>query len=101
MDAVIEEVIFFARHLVDPIHVHRVQRMTLVYREALGATVKLPRAGKDNLDPWITGAAGFENRKLSVAINLEIGHRVSHRIEMTGLAGKVEKIILSLDEVMH
>src|SRR4051794_22344731 len=73
--------------------------MRFVHRQPSGPAVDLPRAGEDDFDFWIAGAAGFEDRELRLAIDLEVRHRIRHRVEVAGLAGEIEKEILVLDEM--
>jgi hypothetical protein len=60
--------------------------------------VNLPGAGEDDFDLRVVDAAGLEDGKLRLAIDLEVRHRVPHRIEMAGLAGEVEEVIFPLHE---
>src|SRR3954462_4851250 len=73
--------------------------MSLIDRKAIGPSINLARAGKDDFDFWVVSAAGFENRELRLAIDLQVGHRIAHRIEMARLPGQVKKVILALDQV--
>src|SRR5205085_9733956 len=91
--------ILFPRHLIDPVDVHRVDRMSFGDGKVIGPSINLARAGKNNFDFGVVGAAGFENRKLRLAIDLQIRHGIAHRIEMTGLPGEVKEIVLALDQV--
>ena len=101
MHLAVEQVIFFAGHFVDPIHVDRVQGMGFIHRQALRAAIDLPRAREDDLDLRVADATRFQDGELRVAIDLQIGQRIRHRIEVACLASEVEEIILSLHQIAH
>ena len=91
--------ILFARHFVDAIHVDRIERMRFRNRELTWAPVNLARAREHDFDFRITGAAGLEDGKLGLAIDLQVRHRIEHRIEVARLPGEVEEVIFSLHQV--
>ena len=64
-----------------------------------GAAVDLTRAREDDLDLRVVRAARLENRELAAAVDLEIGVRVAHRVEVARLAGQVEEVVLPSDEM--
>src|SRR5262249_9365400 len=69
--------------------------------QIIGLAVELAGTGEDDFDRRIVFPAGFEDRELSAAIDLQVGVGVAHRIHVAGLTGEVEQIILLLHEVTH
>ncbi len=86
------------RRLVDSVDVHRNDRVRLVDRKVLGPAVDLTRAREDDLHARVVLPAGLENRELGTTVDLEIGERVGHRVEVTRLAGQIEEHVLTNDE---
>ena len=43
--------------------------------------------------------ARLQDRELSCRVDGEVGERIGHGVQMAGLAGKVEQIVLSLDQM--
>ncbi len=91
----------FAGELVDTVHVDRVERMVFVDRKILWPAVDLSGTGKNDLQIAIVQAAGLQDLQLRRRVNVQIGQRVSHRIEMAGLAGEIEKKLAVLDQSGH
>ena len=75
--------------------------MPFIDRQIIGPAIDLARRSEDYDRFWAYRAAGFEQGELRQAIDLEIGHRVVHRIEMAGLAGEVEKIVAAPEQLAH
>ena len=46
-------------------------------------------------------AAGFEQRQLAAAVDLEIGVRVAHAVDVADLSGEVEDDLAVLHQVVH
>ena len=84
-----------ARHLVDPVHVDRAQRVAFVDREIFGPAVNLPRPGMHDRDPGIDRPACFQELQLRCAVDREVVLGRRHRIEMAGLRRQVEQKILA------
>src|SRR5262245_40129642 len=68
--------------------------MPLVNRQIIGLAVELAGTGEDDFDRRIVFPAGFEDRELSAAVDLQVGVGGAHRIHVAGLTGEVEQIIL-------
>ena len=98
---VVDQVVELARDLVDPVHVHRLQQVILVDRQVERAAVDLARAGVDDLQLGVVLAHGLEHAQLARAVDLEVGHRVGHRVDVAHLAGEVEEHLLPAHEVLH
>src|SRR5207237_2232157 len=98
MDVVVEKMVLLARHFVNAVYVDRIQWMGFGDRKLRWPPVNLSGAREHNFDFRINRTAGFENRKLRLAIDFQVRHRVRHRIEMAGLAGEIERVILALTE---
>ena len=75
--------------------------MLLVDRQVIRFSVKLAGAGKNDLDPGIGLAANLKDTKLCGCVDLEVRLRISHRIQVAGLPGKVEQVILILEQIGH
>jgi hypothetical protein len=80
--------------LVDAVHVDRRDRMALVDRQVQRSAVDLPCAGEEDLHRRVLVPARFEDRQLAAHVDLEIGVRVEHRVEMARLTGEVEQVVL-------
>src|SRR4051794_23601653 len=95
----VKKVVALARHFVDPVDVDRIQRMRFRDGERGRAAIDLASAGEDNFNLRVMNAAGLEDGELGLTVDLQIRHGVCHRIEVTGLPGKVKQVVLALDEV--
>jgi hypothetical protein len=62
----------------------------LVHRQVVGLAVDLARAGEHDLHAGVVVAARLEQRELAAAVDLEIGVRVPHAVDVADLAGEVE-----------
>ncbi len=100
-DVVVDEVVVLAGRLVDAVDVGRPHQMTLGDRQRVGLAVDLPGAGVDDLGARIVMTAGLEQRQLAAAVDLEIGVRVTHAVDVTDLAGQVEDHVAPLHQVVH
>ena len=85
--------------LVDPIYVDGANWVALVYRQVIRSTIDLPRARKDNSHTGIHLAATLQDAELGGAIDLQIRQRGSHRIHVARLTGKVEQVVLPLQQI--
>ena len=101
IDIIVKNMVCLPSHLINAVDVHRVERMFLINRQVLGLAVNLSSARKDDLDLWIVLAAGFQDRNLRAAVDVQVGVRVLHRIRMTRLPRQIEEEVLSLDQIAH
>jgi hypothetical protein len=46
-------------------------------------------------------AARFEDRELAAAVDLEIGVRIPHAVDVTDLSGEVENHLAAAHEIVH
>ena len=98
---VVEQVVVLARRLVDPVDVGRPHQVALVHRQVIGAAVDLARAGIDHPHRRVVASAGFEHRQLRPAVDVEIGLRVPHAVDVADLAGEVEDRVAILHQRSH
>src|SRR5215831_7774551 len=75
--------------------------MLFVDRQVFRPAVKLTSAGKDDLYCWITFTAGFQNRQLRPTIDFQVRIGIEHGIHVAGLSGKVEQVVLALNQVVQ
>jgi hypothetical protein len=101
INVTVKDVVPLARHFVDAVHIRRMEDMALVNREKVGFSVNLPRTGIKDFDGRIVFPGGFQDEQLGTAVDVEIHKRILHRVEMACLAGEVEQIVLTLDQVSH
>jgi hypothetical protein len=101
INVAVKNMVPLPRHFVDAVHIRRMKKMTLVNREKVGFSVNLPRTGIKDFDGRIVFPAGFQDEQLGPAVDVEIQKRILHRVEMACLAGEVEQIVLTLDQVSH
>jgi hypothetical protein len=101
VDVVVEDVVPFAGHFVDAVDINGAEEVVFVYGEVVWFAIDLACAGEDDFDGGVVFAACFEDGKLGAAIDVEIGDGVVHGVEVARLAGKVEEVVLILDEVAH
>src|SRR5580700_341720 len=94
VDVIVQTVIKLARQLVDAVDVDGTQRMPFIDGQPFGPAVDLARAGKHNPRGRVEFPTRLENRELGAAIDLEVGERVLHRIEMARLSRQVEQKVL-------
>ena len=100
-DVVVEQVVVLAGGLVDAVDVGRPDEMRLVDRQAVGPAVDLSRAGVDHPHAGIVLAAGLEHRELRAAVDVEIGVRIAHAVDVADLPGEIEDDFPVLDEDVH
>jgi hypothetical protein len=101
MHVVVEGVIPLARHFIDTVDIRRPQAVPLIDRKILRAAVYLSCAGVDDLDLGVVVAARFQDRKLCPAVDLQIGVRIRHRIEMARLTRQIEQHVSAAHQVSH
>ena len=94
----VKQMIFLGRHLVDAVDVDRFERMRFRDRQLLRPAINLSSAGEDDFDLGIAGATGFENGNLRETIDLQVGQRILHGIDVARLPGEIEKIMLPLEQ---
>ena len=75
--------------------------MPLGHRQLVRLAVDLPRAGEDHLRARIVMTARLEQRQLAAAVDVEIGVRVAHAVDVADLAGEVENHVAALHQVIH
>ncbi len=97
VNVVVQDVVELAGQFVDAVDVDGAERVPLIDGEPLGPAVNLPRAGKHDADPRVDLPARFQDRKLRAAVDLQVGERILHRIEMARLAGEVEQEVLAVE----
>jgi hypothetical protein len=71
------------------------------HREEIGLAVHLPGAGEDDADARVVPAAGFENRQLAPAVDLEIRVRIPHAVDMAHLSRQVEDDLAVPHQMIH
>ena len=71
--------------------------MFFIHRKVPGDSVNLAGTGENYLNQRVHFSAGFKNGELSPTIDFQIGMRIKHRIQMTGLPGQIKKNILPLN----
>ena len=98
---VVEQVVGLAGRLVDAVDVGRPDQVRLVDRQAVGPAVDLARAGVDDADPRVVLAAGLEHRELRAAVDVEVGIRIAHAVDVADLPGEVEDDLAVLDQRVH
>jgi len=97
----IKDVVPFPCHFVDAVHIRRMEEMVLVNREKIRSAIDLSGTGVNDPDGGVVFPTRFENKQLGPAIDIEIYERIFHGIEMACLAGEVEQIVMTLDQVSH
>ena len=75
--------------------------MFFIDRQIFRTTVDLPRACEYNLQIAVVEPARFQNVELRRGIDIQIGHRIGHGIEMAGLAREIKKEPAALDQRGH
>src|SRR5262249_18814955 len=87
---VVKNVVPLPSHLIDPIYVHWLQEMFFTDRERPGSPVDLPGAGKNNLHTGIVPSTDLQDRKLRLAVDLQINKGILHRVEVAGLSRQIK-----------
>jgi hypothetical protein len=87
--------------LVDAVHVGRPHQMIFGNGQRAGPSVHLTRAGVDDFGAGVVMAARFEQRELRAAVDLEVGVRVAHAVDVADLAGEVEDDVLAPHQIVH
>ena len=75
--------------------------MVFVDRKILWPAVDLPGTGKNDFQIAIVQSAGLQDLQLRRRVNVQIGQRVGHRIQVAGLAGEIEEKFPVLDQPGH
>ncbi len=75
--------------------------MPLVDRQRVRTSVDLTRAGEHHAHAGVLRPARLENRQLRAAVDVEIGIRIPHAVDVADLAGEIEDDVLILDEHVH
>jgi len=101
IDVVVNEMVFLPGHFVDTVYIDRPDGMGLIHGQVLRAPVDLARAGEHNLNGGVIVAAGFKDGQLGMRVDLQVSVGVLHRVNVAGLTGEIEEIILPLNEVAH
>jgi len=101
INVAVKDVVPLPRHFVDAVHIRRMKEMPLVNREEVGSAINLSGAGVNDPDGRIVFPARFQDEQLGPAIDVEIHKRIFHGVEVACLAGEVEQIVLTLDQVSH
>ena len=90
-----------AREFVDTVYVNRIDRVFFIDRQIFRPAVDLSCAGENNFQIAVVQPAGFQNVKLGRGVDIQISHRIRHRVEVAGLAGQVKKKLAFLDQRRH
>jgi hypothetical protein len=98
---VVDQVVVLAGRLVDPVDVGRPHQMRLGDRQRIGPAVDLPRAGEHDLDLRVVIAARLEHRQLTAAVDLEVGVRIPHAVDVAHLPGEAEDHVAVADQIVH
>jgi hypothetical protein len=101
INVTVKDVVPLARHFVDAVHIRRMENMALVNREKVGPAINLSGTGIKDFDGGVVVPTRFQDEQLGPAIDVEIHKRIFHGVEMACLAGKVEQIVLTLNQVSH
>src|SRR4030095_3622828 len=84
---------------VDAVDIGRPYEVRLGHGETLRAPVNLPRPGKDHLHVRIVVPARLEQRQLAAAVDLEIGIRLLHAVDVADLPGEIEDHVVAAHEI--
>ncbi len=98
---VVDEVIVLTGRLVDSVHIGGAYEMLLGHRQELGLSIDLARAREDDFGDRIVMPAGFEERQLAVAIDLEIRVGISNAVDVAHLPGHVEDDFAIAHQIVH
>lgn len=101
VDLGVEDVVPLARDFVDPVHIDWNDRVFFVDRKILGFAIDLSGRRVDDPDLGVVLAGRFQDGQLGCGVDLKIRERIRHGIHVAGLAGKIEEIILVLDQIGH
>ena len=71
----------------------------LVHRQIIGPAVDLPRAGEDDADLRVVFRGRLPGWRAARGIDLEVGVGIVHRVQVAGLAGEIEEVILAPHQV--
>ena len=70
-------------------------------RQRVGLAVHLARAREHDLHARVELAARLENRQLAAAVDVEIGVRIPHAVDVAHLAGEVEDDLAIAHQMVH
>jgi len=93
--------VVLAGGLVDAVDVGGPYQMAFGHRQRVGPPVNLARAGVDHLDARVVMAARLEQGQLAATVDLEVGMRVLHAVDVTHLAGQVKDHFAVAHQVVH
>ena len=77
------------------------ERVLLVDGQVVRAAVDLAGAREHDASVGILMTARLEDGELAAAVDLEIGERVGHRVEVARLPREVEQVVLALNQVLQ
>jgi len=83
-------VVVLAGRLVDAVDVRGPDQVRLVDRQPIGPAINLPRARVDYLRLGIAQPAGLENRQLTSTVDLQVGVRGPHAVDVAHLAARLK-----------
>src|SRR5687767_12085765 len=98
---VVQEVVVLAGGLVDPVHVGWLDEVLLGHGQRVRAAVHLSGSREDDLHGWIVAAAGLEDEQLAAAVDLEVGIRILHAVDVADLSREIEDDVLLAYQVVH
>ena len=75
--------------------------MLLVDGQVVGASIDLPGAGEDDSHVRIVLAARLEHGELRPAVHLQVLLREAHGVDVAGLPGQAEEVVLPANELSH
>ena len=100
-DVVVDEMVVLAGRLIDPVDVSRPNQMFLGDWQIFRLAIDLTGARIHHLDAGIVPPARLEQRQLAVAVDLEVGMRVAHAVDVADLPGEVEDDLAIAHEIVH
>src|SRR5262249_41301316 len=71
------------------------------YRQILGAAVNLSSAGKNNFHIRVVQPTCLQDMQLRNGIDIQVGQRIAHRIQVACLTGKIKKKVALFDQRGH
>ena len=75
--------------------------MLFIDRQIFRPSVDLSGAGENDFQIAVVQPAGFQNVQLGRSVDIQIGHRIRHRVEMACLAGEIKEKLAFLDQRRH
>lgn len=101
VNIVVKKVVVLSGEFIDPVHIHRLNWVLFIYGKVPWLSVELAGAGEDDPDAGIVQATGFQDMQLRRCVDIKIGERICHRVEMTGLSCKIEKESAASNQASH